>query len=123
MPWVCWPNWRSLLPIAKTGHRKPIGRIVRHYVHKHAVAVGVTCVWIPPAAIGGIAYGWPRWIPGGWLQGAAPTVPGSFWTPAGDLIPSSLSQGALAVPEPASMAVFFVAVVALLMVQAMKRRK
>lgn len=86
---------------------RKIGRRARRHFHKHPVAVGVTCVWIPPAAIGGILYRWPGWIPGtGWPNGAVSSVPGSLWTPLGDLIPSGLSQGALAVPEPASVAIF-----------------
>lgn len=124
MPWVCFPNWRNMLPVAKTVHRKPIGRIIRHYVRKHAIAVGITCVWIPPAIIGPIWFGpWNSQPISNWQQGAAPSVPGSLGGIGGDLIPSSLSQGAATVPEPTSVAIFAVAVLGLFICQAMRRRK
>lgn len=125
MPWVCFPNWRSLTAVAKPVARKIGRRMHRHIIRKHIVAYGVTCFWVAGGLVGG-HYIPPigQWLPGsGAAYGQAGAVPGSLWTPSGGIIPHELGQAAVAAPEPSSVAVFFVAVVALLMVQALKRKK
>lgn len=70
MPWICFPNWSSMLthtkPIAVTKatvHRHvSIGIHIRRHLRatglspiaaRHAYITGVTCVWIAGGAVGG----------------------------------------------------------------------
>lgn len=122
MPRVCFPNWRSMKAAENLGRK--IGRRARRHFHKHPVAVGVTCVWIPPAIIGPIWFGpWSSQSISNWQQGAAPSVSGSLGGIGGSLVSSNLPQGAATLPEPSSVAIFAVAVLGLFILQAMRRRR
>lgn len=125
MPWVCKSAFISrsrrqspalsvlpLTPAAGLG----IGKIVRgHMRHtwglshrgaRHAYGTLVTCVFVGAPAAAGAAWGAGRYLPGVWrdVAGGAVAAIGAPFAP-------------VAVPEPSSLGVFVIAVVALALIR------